>query len=245
MPFVRWYNKAIPLGLETAVKHPVRFGKWLGFGAALQQQALSENKISEQEWERINENLPEYMQKGLYLLMPWRDEKKHLNLLDLTFTMPFVGDVSELMQKSPIETILQNPVFTMASTLKSKTKFSGAPLYHDWESGTDKFSKVMLYAWEQLTPSLAPKGTDWNKLHKAFTEQDSALSAEQALASIVGFKITPIGTIKQARTKRAIKRIYNQEIYSSLRRELKTSSSADETKEVLERYRGYRTSLKD
>lgn len=239
MPFVRWFSKVIPMGLETAVKHPARFGKWFAFYQALQASALDNVNITEHEWDRIQTSLPEYMQKGLYLLMPFRDQKNQLNMLDLTYTMPFIGDISELYGKSPASAILQNPIYTAASAYISKKKFSGVPLYYDWEAPTTKFAKSMAYAWEQLGPSILPGGTDWRKLYDAFTEGDNAMSPEVAIANTFGFKLTPVNEIANLRRKKKTIEMYEKEIKSSLRRELKESKEEGETSKIIDKYKSY------
>lgn len=236
VPFIRWYTKAIPLGLETAVKHPLRFAKWGVFGMALQAHAFESTGISEEEWDSLKEGMPEYMQKGMYLLMPFRDENENLQMLNLTYMLPFIGDVSELYQRSVPENIIQNPIFTMGSTLLSKRKFSGVPLYYDWEPPATKAFKGFAYAWEQFMPATVPGGTDFDKLWNAIQNKEGALSVEQAIANAAGFKLTPVDKIKNARRKDAIRRIYEQEISSSLRRELKMSTSGEETADILKKY---------
>ncbi len=237
MPFVRWFSKVIPLGLETIKNHPLRFSKWLGIGAAMQQLALSKNKISEEEWQRINRDLPEYMTRGLYLLMPFRDEKGRLNMLDLTFVIPFIGDVAELYQKNPFEVVLQNPVFTMASTLISKRKYSGVPLYYDWEEPSTKMMKTFAYAWEQLSPAILPGGADWNKLYAAFSDQEGALSPEVAIANSLGMKLVAIDERLNRRRKESVLKIYEREIRSSMMRELRNARSSEERTEIVQKYR--------
>ena len=237
MPFVRWFSKVIPLGLETVKNHPVRFAKWIGMGATMQQLALSKTQVSEEEWQKVNRDLPEYMTRGLYLLMPFRDEKNRLNMLDLTFVIPFIGDVAELYQKNPFEVVLQNPVFTMASTLISKRKYSGVPLYYDWEDPSTKMMKTFAYAWEQLSPAMLPGGTDWNKLSAAFSDQEGALSPEVAIANALGMKLVAVDEKLNRRRKESVLKIYEREIRSNMMRELRNARSPEEKSEIVDKYR--------
>ncbi len=235
MPFVRWFSKSIPLGLETAVKHPLRMGKWFAFYQAFQANAMQSTKIDGDEWARIHDGLPEYMQKGMYLLMPWRNDKGQLNLLDMTYIVPFVGDVSQLYQTaSPVEAVFQNPVFTIPAALISKRKFSGVPLYYDWEDPSTKFAKAAAYGWEQLMPASMPGGTDWRKLQNAFTEQEGAMSVEAALASASGFKLTPVDEIGNMRRKRAIMKVYDREIKAFTKKEIMKTKSDEDQQKVIE-----------
>lgn len=248
MPFVRWYSKVIPMGVETAMKHPLRMGKWAAFGAALQSHALEKTSMSKEEWGDVKKNLPEYMQRGMYLLMPWRDHKDNLNLLDMTNVMPFYGDVSELFQKSPVESILQNPVFNAAAAIKDNKKFSGAPLYYEWEDGRSQWAKIGAYAWEQLmpVPSFTPPfGTDYKRLHDAFSEKGN-LSPEQAIGAAMGFKLIPVDEMANKKRKRAITKIYDQEIMSQVKKEFKNNPkiSEQEQADALKKARDYKLKIR-
>lgn len=243
MPFFTWYAKALPLAAETAVKHPVRFWKWVVFGMELQQQALQQVGISDGEWSSLKEKLPDYMQKGLYLMLPWRDDKHRLNMLNLTYIIPGIGDINEFYQRSVPEMIIQNPLVTMAATLQSKKKFSGAPLYYDWEPAIVQASKTFAYMWEQLSPAIAPGGTDWNAIYRSVTEQENAPSPEQAVAGFFGFKVTPVDAAVSVRRSEAIKKIHESEMSMEMQRELRRARTADQANDILKKYQGIRQSI--
>jgi hypothetical protein len=244
IPFVRWFSKVIPLGAETMVKHPMRMGKWLAFGAALQNHAIDHAGMDDDEWDTLKGNLPDYMQKGLYMLMPFRDEKDRLQMVDMTYTIPFLGDISDLYQRSPAEAVIQNPIFTIPSALLSKDKYSGVPLYYDWEPAKTKFAKTMLYVWEQWNPSIAPGGTDWRRFQKAINEDEGALTVDQAIANFLGLKLSPIDPQANLRRKAAIRKIYDREIMTNLRKQIRNSKSEEETQKAIKKYQGYRREIR-
>ena len=241
MPFATWYFKAIPLVADAAVHHPLRVAKWIAFGLEAQNYALQQVGLSEEEWKSIESTLPDYFRKGLYLMMPWRDDQGRLNLLNLTYVIPGLGDLSEFYQRSVPETLIQNPFVTLASTLLSKKKFSGAPLYYDWEEPGTKFAKAFAYAWEQMMPAPVPGGTDWNALYRSLTDvTGEAPSVEQTLAGLAGFKLSPIDVNAYARRADAIKRIHEAEMATQMKKDLKQARTNDEVNSILERYRRLR-----
>lgn len=243
MPFFTWYAKAIPLAAETAVKHPVRFWKWVAFGMEMQQQALQAVGISDGEWDSLKAKLPDYMQKGMYLMLPWRDDKRRLNMLNLTYIIPGIGDINEFYQRSVPEMIIQNPLVTLAGTIISKKKFSGAPLYYDWEPATVQASKTFAYMWEQLSPAIAPGGTDWNSIYRSVTEQENAPSPEQAVSGFFGFKVTPVDAAITARRSAAIQKIHESEMAMEMQRELRKARTADEVSSIQKKYQAIRKSI--
>ena len=243
MPFVRWYSKAIPLAAETAVKHPVRFGKWLAFGMALQSEAMNAVGVSDTEWQAIHDKMPEYVQNGIYLMMPWRDEQQRLNLLNLTYMIPGIGDVNELYQRSLPELIGGNPIVSTLATLQSKRKYGGAPLYFDWEEPGTKFAKSMAYIWESLSPAIVPGGTDWNHLWEAISEKQGAPTPEEALAGWFGFKLTPVDPMANARRTEAITKIHQSEMASQMQRELRDAKTSEQADSIMRRYQRIRESI--
>jgi hypothetical protein len=210
---------------------------------ALQNEALQAVGVSDGEWESLKTKLPEYMQRGTYLMLPWRDDKQQLNMLNLTYLLPGVGMVSDYFQRSLPETLLQNPLISLAGALKDKKKFTGAPLYYDWEPNTTKASKTLSYIWEQLGPAAAPGGTDWNQIYRSLTEQEGALSPEQAVAYSFGLKVAPIDAMAVSRRSAAIQKIHETEMTSEMRRELKNARTADDANAILEKYRNIRQSI--
>ena len=247
MPFATWYTKSLPFMVETAVKHPLRFGKWLAFGAALQQHGLDAVGLTDDEWGEIEKTLPNYLQQGIYLMMPWRDEQNRLNLLNLTYILPGIGDINELWNQfgpgSGGGLQIPNPVVSILATLQSKKKYSGAPLYFDWEPGATKAAKTFAYIWEQLSPAIVPGGTDWNLMWRALTEEEGAPSPEAAFGSWLGFKLTPVDPAEMARRTDAIRKIHESEMSMQMQRELRNAKTGEETNRILEKYRKIRESI--
>ena len=246
IPFATWYSKSLPLLAETAVKHPLRLLKWIEFGRLIQSFSLEQNSLSAEEWEGIEKDMPEYMSRGVYLLAPWRDSQNRLNLINLTYIIPGIGDLNEAINVfSPSKEggqglTLPNPLITTLGALSSKEKFSGAPLYYDWEDPSTKFAKGFGYVWDQMAPAMAPGGTDWDMLWKSLTEQEGAPSPEAALGSLFGIKATPIDEMKNAQVKTALKKIHSSEIQRQMIKELQRAKSSEETNKVLEKYEKYR-----
>lgn len=246
MPFATWYTKVIPLTVETAFRHPLRFGKWLLFGAGLQDVALSNLDIHEGEWEQIKKDMPEWLSKGVTVLMPWRDNKDRLNMFNASFMMPGIGDINELINlfkftsQGGLE--IHNPFVSIVSSLKSQEKSSGAPLYNEWDTGATKMAKTGSYIMDQLMPSVIGDakriyGADWSAMHKAIEEDELAPSISQAVMSSLGFKMTPMDPAVQAVKAERYRNRMEGHIKSEIREKLRKSKSAKQTEKILKEYR--------
>lgn len=243
-PFFTWQSKVIPLMAETFVKHPVRIGKWMAFYKLLQQHAVNNVDISNEEWEHIHSTLPEYIQDGQFLLMPWRDAEGRLQMLNLTYIIPGFGDMAE-MSSNPSGWLLGHPAFSIAGTIMTKTQFSGAPLYYDWESPKMKALKTFGFVWDQLMPSWMLGGTDWDAIYDSISNDPEAMTWEQVAAGMAGFKIKPIDPMKQARRHRAVEMIHRSQIGGQMRRELRRARSPEQRREIVERFQRDRRRLRD
>jgi len=242
-PFATWQTKVIPLMAETAVKHPLRFGKWIAFGYYMQDYAIQNVGLSEGEWESIQRVMPEYMQKGLYLLMPWRDDEGQLKQLNLTWMIPGIGDVAEILQRGerdPLTWFIQNPILSTIAGLQSKKKYSGAPLYYDWEPFTTKMAKSAGFIWEMWSPAPAPGNIDFRSLWDAIQERPEALSAEEAIAGQFGFRLTTVNPMLIQKRKRALERIHESEMSTQMKKELRRAKNSEEKRRIIEKYRAIR-----
>lgn len=236
-PFFTWQSKVLPLMAETAVNHPVRFAKWPLAFLGIQTGAMHMLDIDDEEWEYVEHVMPDYVRDGQFLLVPWRDEKERLQLLNLTYLLPGFGDLNEIGQ-SPISWALGNPVMSITGTLLNRTRFTGAPLYYDWEDNTTKFAKGASYIWDQLMPAGASI-MSWKKVLDTLYEQEDALTWEQHLAGNVGLKVLPLDMAKAARQRAAVDAIHRAQAGAELKKHLRDARTDSERQRIVEEYTEY------
>jgi len=192
MPFATFTFKVMPRLAEAAVVNPVRFAKWPIGIAMAQKMALKNLNITEAEWERYHNMLPEYMRAGYFFLMPWRDKHNRLQFTDLTYILPW-GDMGEFQQNFTGR-LLQNPLYNVYSEIDNNKNYAGMPIWYDFESPWVKAAKVAGHVSQTFMPTFFPGGTDYNRMHRLAFERHHPKSqtAAQALAATFGpFKITP------------------------------------------------------
>jgi hypothetical protein len=238
-PFATWTSKAIPLTVETAVKHPLRFGKWLALGYHLNSYALNQIGMSEEEWKGMKKAMPDYVSKSLMLMLPYRGNEGELKMLNLTWMIPGIGDLVEIKQKaeeSPgsLATLaFQNPVGNILAAWKLNQKFGGAPIWHDWESYPTQAAKMLNYTWQQWSPAVLPGGTDWKAMYDSLTDMPEAPSPEEALAGQFGFRVITVSPEAAYKRKSALDKIYRAEIMQDMRRQLRFATTPEEQEEII------------
>ena len=260
-PFARWESRILPLMAETAVKHPMRFGKWMMFGQALQAEGLESVGMTPEEWEDTKKMMPEYLRGGGFLVMPWRDDKGKLNLLNASHLIPGLPQLAHYTQavgniltgepgkgivdmgKAAFQEATSNPFFNIGASFATGRKHSGAPLFYEWEEPSMKAGKTFAYAWESLVPGLMPGGLDFGKIWNSFSNDPNALSPEQAVASSLGFRLTAVNEVDLAQRQMALRRIHEAEMKGQMRKEIRAANSEEEVNNILERYQKLREGL--
>ena len=235
-PFATWTTKVLPLFFETLRHNPHRLAKWALLHKGIQAYALNNVDIHETEWETIQEQMPEWQREGLYQMVPWRDGKGRLQMLNLTWMIPGFGDIAEMGDPNNWQTmraIVQNPLANLvADTLHAK-KFSGAPLYHEWDSPNRKFYATFIAnAYKQLAPALY--SSEINKLLKAQRGLEGDPTYGQVAADFLGLKIEPIEEAKNIRSHYGRKSVHLREITGDLKRKLQRSKSPAERKKHID-----------
>jgi len=234
-PFFTWQSKIVPMMAEAAVKNPVQFTSMITFYQMFQNYGIQQSGITEEEWAGVEGTMPEYIKKGMFLVMPWRDENDRLNLANMTYLLPGFGDLNQFQSES-FTFFLSNPVLTISSAWLTNRKFSGAPICYDWESPATRFAKKASYTWEQLMPAIVPGGTDWNMLWRTFTDVPDSLTGPQAVSSALGFKLTPLDLQVAQRKAQVMTQIHLSEMGSAMNQELRKARNDEEREDIIAKY---------
>lgn len=177
MPFYTFPRKALPRVLEAAANRPLVLAKYPMLAKSLTQYSLYKLEITTKDYEQIEKLLPEYMNQGSYLLMPYRDANGDLRFFDWTWNVPW-GGLFEAEQRGLMKSAITNPLVQITyEIMQNKSSWTGRKIYDDAipvDKQTPAYRKEqnfkkMLYVWQALSPSLAYKGIYWDKLYGAAT----------------------------------------------------------------------------
>ena len=229
-----------PLVAKAVKEHPMRVAKWFGIYEGLQLLSLHNQGMGEEEWQYLHNILPSYLADGQFLLVPFRDEKGRLQLLNLTYMIPGFGDFTE-MTNEPWRTIFAAPFISLGAALVTKRQFNGMPLYYDWEAPETKAAKAFSYVWDQLGPSWMG-GSDriLEKIHQMWTDHPDAPTAIQLLGQQLGFKIHAVDEAKAAHRREALERIQLSELQVDLTKKIqdavKHGKDDEDVRRIVEHY---------
>jgi len=235
-PFVTFTYKAIPYIMETTIRAPWRIAGlmsalWLGAQASLETL-----NITDEEWKDLRKRLPGYVKNGAYLPLPWRDSQGRLQLLDLTYILPW-GDFYEVLRAGGEEGrlgigrfIFANPLFTTAYELAFNKNYAGQPIRHDWEPTPIQAFKVFNHIWKAAVPSIFIGGYDFMKVYNLLFEEQREYepTAKQVLASQFGLKTFARTEEQVARVDYARRQEQERELWSQVYREYRGGAGLSE-----------------
>ncbi|MBV6343573.1 hypothetical protein HWQ67_18545 [Candidatus Magnetobacterium casensis] len=243
-PFFTWTSKVVPLMAETALKHPVRFAKWPLMFQGMQAAAIENQNINDEEWGWIQSILPDYIKEGAFFLLPFRDQKDRLQMLNMTYIMPGLGDMMDIW-RDPASSFLGSPFLTMSADILRNKTFMGTPIYYDWETPGGKFAKSLAHIWQGLVPNFPaiPGTIDFEKMYDTINNTPDSMTWGQIAASQLGLRMTPINVEQMARSRQALDDIHRAEIGSQLKRELRGATSPKQAQAIVEHYSRLRERL--
>lgn len=215
VPFYTFPRKAIPRVLETAIERPLTLAKYPLAAELMTRFSLAQLEMTPKDYEDLQAVLPDYMDRGSYMLMPYRDKNGELRFFDWTYVLPW-GELSQVGESTNAGSILMsNPLVRIPAELAAnKSIWSGRKIYDDEiplkdqtvEYAREQTAKKLKYFWGTIAPSLAPKGLYWDRLIDAATgkppktltgEPKEQLLPETIAHTIFGLRTQPINVKEQ------------------------------------------------
>lgn len=136
-PFLSFTAKALPVMAETAVKHPFRFFKYYAGLHYMNEVSRNYLGMSDDEYRKMKNNLPEWQRNGFQVLLPVRDSDGNPVIWDLTYNMPWgdIGEQGNLIDVPVVGSIAErfiggNPALKIPIELMmNKNAFTGKEIY--------------------------------------------------------------------------------------------------------------------
>lgn len=194
MPFYTFPRKALPRVLEAAATRPHTIAKYPLAAKTMTQYSLHKLNLTDKDYEKIKKELPSYMKRGSYILMPYRDKNNDLRFFDWTYIVPW-GELHDAEERGLLKTGITNPLFQLTADIsRNKSGWTDKEIYKGTDTTKEKTFKAMKYIWQSLTPSLAYKGIYWDKLEEAATGKKTKMGKVQPLPEAIAHTIFGLRT---------------------------------------------------
>lgn len=263
IPFATFQSKMATALPRAILDHPMRVAKYVAVPWLITQTALNNLNMSNSEFEQLKEAMPEYMKQGSYMLMPWRDNKDRLQMFDLSWWLPGLGEFQFGNMTEPKKWI-SNPWFNVARDLAANQQgLTNAPIYNEWDTGAVKTGKWLNYFYQNLLPipTWAPPvtaavpgvglgdkaipgasgGVLWKNAIEVMQDQPSAMTPLQWGFSSMGMKTTPVAESELLAKKAAANERLLRDLNSAMKREM--TKNPQQSEYILEKYIYLRNNL--
>lgn len=220
MPFVTWSYKALPRVIETAIARPLSFWKYPVIFGELTRRSLEKLDMSKEEWENLKTTFPERLANGEWLLLPFRDDNGRMQMLDLTYILPYKDAYDLAMSGYSLATsgqlrdgrnvvegmagMLNAPVTTTISELMSnKNTYTGQPIWSEADKPSEQAAKIFDYIYKLYMPSLTPEipfgdiskgGYSWHKLSSTIQGKEDYYGRNFSLLPAIGSSLFGVKT---------------------------------------------------
>jgi len=218
-PFMTFTFKALPLAAEMMIRKPVKMASIAAAMYGVQKFSQSMLGYTDEQAEKQRQRLPDWQKSkappgvGPYthILMPWRDAWGNDLYFDTSYILPW-GNVGEKWGQSgmPLSDILgPSPLLGITAGLfANRDTFSGRDIYNKvLDSAAVRLQKQLEYAWKELSPPMAPGGSNFNKILTGFKNTvmgkdvrdwaDRPVELHTALLStMLGIKLSPANDAK-------------------------------------------------
>lgn len=250
-PFITFQAKALPRIFETAIKHPLRIGKYWAAYEAYNRHSKTRLGLNDEQYRELRQNTPDYIRKGgMWLLLPERDQNGNYQFINMTYFMPWGDIISGGSNEGglfsglpePLQNILvpSHPIVRLPFELAlNKSIFYDRDL---WRADENPWIESAEYVAETLGPSIATQHLP--RLHRRLIQKRPSFFGERqttgaTLAGLVGARPVSVSVERAAffRTLEVEKKIKDLESrYFSTQRN--QSITDDERAKKLTKIRG-------
>jgi hypothetical protein len=211
VPFGTFQYKVLPFLLETFIRYPERYAKYMAIPPALAVAWQAKNNLTEDDLEILKKSLPEYLRdSGNALVLPIKDSEGRWQFFDWSYNMPwgfYTGVGSELAKGDPgqaaqdIFNLVGGPGFALMSITTNKDPFTQRPIYNESAPPTVQGRQILEYLWTTAAPTFLTDRGVLGKLIEATTKEGDPYSQDpsrpkvtlpQAASRFFGVNIYPV-----------------------------------------------------
>ncbi len=224
IPFITYQSKILPLLLETMKNRPWIFAKYIAAPMIMTSASLLDQDISDGDWDSMKRSLSRRVRDGVYALIPGRDEKGRMTLINLEYFFPWgnwievTKNLREMEGFEALSNMGQNPALLLVAAFMTGVEpGTGREIYSPLDTPAQKALSSMEFLWNLATPGwMASYGAgaktikmigvpewmpQWLQTTFATKVTDIELTPSQAAVRWLGANVNPIdigrGTFKQ------------------------------------------------
>ncbi len=149
VPFATFALKAVPQTIETIAKNPARISV---FGKIRNDLFKAAGVEGQEELEAM----PDYMQDGFYLKLPFKDKAGNSAYFDLSHIIPFGALMDGSFFRDPIS---QQPILNFVREISKNQTFYGNKIWKEGMPAEEKLARIGFRIAGLVTPAIIRENT--------------------------------------------------------------------------------------
>lgn len=215
IPFITYYYKVIPNLLESAIRYPEKYAKYMAIPTAAAAYIASNKDVSIEDVNQLKKSMPEWIRdKGSAFLLPYKDENNKWQVFDFSYFLPWSmftgiardaaeGELSEaLRQTGALGGPLPQLITAWTTNIDS---FTGREISDERDPANKQLADKLNYIYRVAAPTWTTDIGFAGKLLEAINKDvnkygDPKMTKTQAMLRLVGVNLYPIDPEKSRKS---------------------------------------------
>ena len=248
IPFITYYYKVIPNLLESAIRYPEKYVKYMAIPTAAAAYIASNKDVTIEDVNQLKKSMPEWIRdKGSAFLLPYKDENDKWQVFDFSYFLPWSmftgiardaaeGELSEaLRQTGALGGPLPQLITAWTTNIDS---FTGREISDERDPANKQLADKLNYIYRVAAPTWTTDIGFRGKLLEAINKDvnkygDPKMTKTQAMLRLVGVNLYPIDPEKSRKSNMNFMLSEIQQIKARRTQVLKDKNLSKEERENL------------
>ena len=248
IPFITYYYKVIPNLLESAIRYPEKYVKYMAIPTAAAAYIASNKDVTIEDVNQLKKSMPEWIRdKGSAFLLPYKDENDKWQVFDFSYFLPwsmFTGIIRDTAEGELSEALRQTgalggplPQLITAWTTNIDS-FTGREISDERDPANKQLADKLNYIYRVAAPTWTTDIGFRGKLLEAINKDvnkygDPKMTKTQAMLRLVGVNLYPIDPEKSRKSNMNFMLSEIQQIKARRTQVLKDKNLSKEERENL------------
>lgn len=251
VPFATFQYKVLPFLIDTFIRHPERYVKYMAVPALAAAAWQNQNKdMTENDLKTLKEALPDYLRDGgNALVWPYKDDEGRWQFYDWSYIMPWgfytgignkiaSGELGEATDD--VVGLWGGPGLNVATAvLTNKDPFTNREIVDPASPSKDQAKDALNYLWRTTAPTWLTDIGFAGKMYEAVTKEpnyygDPNITKPQAWWRLVGQNVYPVDPEQSRNTNLYFKTKEIADMQAYYRKKIREAQLRGDEQKVLE-----------
>jgi len=215
IPFITYYYKVLPNLLESAIRYPEKYAKYMAIPTAAAAYIASTKDVSIEDVNQLKKSMPEWIRdQNSAFILPYKDENGRWQVFDFSYFLPwsmFTGIATDAKEGELSEALRQTgalggPIPQLITAWTTNIDpFTGREISDDRDPPETQLADKLNYLYRVAAPTWTTDIGFAGKLREAINKDvnkygDPKITKTQAILRLGGVNIYPIDPQKSRKS---------------------------------------------